>query len=88
MNSLSGDGPPNGAEATFEELVAELESLTAQLAAGDLGIEAAADVYERAEKLHALATERLERVRARVEGLTGPPQADAADSSQSPDSQV
>ena len=64
---MSTDGEP-----TFEELIAELETLTAQLAAGDLGIEAAADVYERAEKLHALATERLERVRARVEGLTGP----------------
>ena len=58
-------------EPTFEELMTELETLTAQLAAGDLGIEAAADVFERAEKLHALATERLERVRARVEGLTG-----------------
>ena len=64
---MSGDVEP-----TFEELMAELETLTAQLAAGDLGIEAAADVYERAEKLHALATERLDRVRARVEGLTGP----------------
>lgn len=59
-------------EPTFEDVMAELELLTAQLAAGDLGIEAAADVYERAEKLHAQATERLERVRARVEGLTRP----------------
>ena len=77
---VSGIGSGDGrAEPTFEELMAELESLTSQLAAGDLGIEAAADVYERAEKLHALASERLERVRARVEGLTGP--AGSADSS-------
>lgn len=75
-------------EPTFEDLMAELESLTAQLAAGDLGIEAAADVYERAEKLHAQATERLQRVRARVEGLTGSPGSPAgpAGSSGTPDS--
>ncbi|HET6874694.1 MAG TPA: exodeoxyribonuclease VII small subunit [Acidimicrobiales bacterium] len=57
---------------TFEELMTELESLTAQLAAGDIGIEAAADLYERAEKLHAQAAERLEQVKARVERLTKP----------------
>jgi exodeoxyribonuclease VII small subunit len=57
---------------TFEELMTELESLTAQLAAGDIGIEAAADLYERAEKLHAQAAERLEQVKARVEKLTRP----------------
>ncbi|HET6964337.1 MAG TPA: exodeoxyribonuclease VII small subunit [Acidimicrobiales bacterium] len=62
----------SSAEPTFEELMAELEGITAKLAAGDLGIEAAADLYERAERLHALATERLKQVRARVEGLAGP----------------
>ena len=61
-----------GGEATFEELMAELEAVTARLAAGDIGIEAAADLYERAERLHALASERLAQVRARVEGLTHP----------------
>ena len=58
--------------ATFEELLAELETITARLAAGDLGIEAAADLYQRAEELHALASARLEQVKARVEGLTRP----------------
>ncbi len=70
---MSGTGPglPSGgpggagAEATFEELLAQLEDITAKLAAGDLGIEAATDLYERAERLHALATERLNQVRAR-----------------------
>ncbi len=62
----------SGPEATFEQLMAELEGITAKLAAGDLGIEAAADLYERAERLHALATERLNQVRARVEGLARP----------------
>ena len=64
----TGSASPGGG-ATFEEIVAELEDTTAKLAAGDLGIEAAADLYERAERLHALATERLNQVRARVEGL-------------------
>jgi exodeoxyribonuclease VII small subunit len=58
---------------TFEELMADLESITEKLAAGDLGIEAAADLFERAEALHALATERLLRVRSRVERLASPP---------------
>jgi exodeoxyribonuclease VII small subunit len=60
-------------DRTFEELMVELESITERMAAGDLGIEAAADLFERAEALHALATERLVQVRARVEGLTSPP---------------
>lgn len=60
-------------EATFEDLMVQLEAVTAQLATGDLGIEAAADLYEKAEKLHAAATARLEQVRQRVERLTGPP---------------
>jgi exodeoxyribonuclease VII small subunit len=63
----AGDG------RTFEELMAELESITEKMAAGDLGIEAAADLFERAEALHALATERLVQVRVRVERLASPP---------------
>jgi exodeoxyribonuclease VII small subunit len=62
-------------ERTFEDLMADLESITERLAAGDLGIEAAADLYERAEQLHALATERLTQVKARVEGLAASPAA-------------
>ncbi|MDQ6840426.1 MAG: exodeoxyribonuclease VII small subunit [Actinomycetota bacterium] len=54
---------------TFEQLMAELETVTEALATGELGIEAAADLYERAERLHALATARLAQVQARVDGL-------------------
>jgi exodeoxyribonuclease VII small subunit len=57
---------------TFEELMTALEAVTERLAAGDLGIEAAADLYAEAEKLHALATQRLAQVQARVERLTDP----------------
>jgi len=61
-----------GAGRTFEDLMTELEAVTERLAAGDLGIEAAADLYEQAERLHALASERLAQVQARVEALTSP----------------
>jgi exodeoxyribonuclease VII small subunit len=54
---------------TFEQLLARLEGVTAQLADGDLGIEAAADLYERARVLHAAAGERLERVSRRIAAL-------------------
>jgi exodeoxyribonuclease VII small subunit len=64
------DIPPG---ATFEDLMAELEEVTERLAAGDLGIEAAADLYERAELLHSQAAERLAQVQARVESLTRHP---------------
>jgi exodeoxyribonuclease VII small subunit len=70
---MSDDGTDADAGRSFEELMAELESVTERLAAGDLGIETAADLYERAEKLHALATERLTQVKARVERLSSPP---------------
>jgi exodeoxyribonuclease VII small subunit len=52
---------------TFEELVATLEELTERMASGQIGIEEAADLYEQAERLHALAAERLARVQARIE---------------------
>jgi exodeoxyribonuclease VII small subunit len=60
---------------TFEQLVDELESMTRRMAAGDIGIEEAAALYERAGELHALAAERLEKVRERIDRLAqpGPP---------------
>ncbi len=66
------DGLPSaGPDATFEQIMAELEAVTDRLARGDLGIEAAADLYERAERLHARATDRLAQVQARVDRLAG-----------------
>jgi exodeoxyribonuclease VII small subunit len=58
---------------SFEELVGELEAVTEQLAGGQIGIEQAADLYERAEHLHRLARARLEAVQARVDRLSPPP---------------
>ena len=64
------DEPAEDLDAlTFEELVDRLEALTAQLADGGIGIERAADLYERAQRLHAAATARLEAVARRIDDL-------------------
>ena len=54
---------------SFEELVDRLEEITAQLADGGIGIERAADLYERAQRLHATAAARLEAVARRIDLL-------------------
>jgi exodeoxyribonuclease VII small subunit len=62
------DGPGSGYEQmTFEQLLTALEKLTDRMSSGEIGIEEAADLYEQAELLHALASERLARVQARIE---------------------
>lgn len=58
-------------EMTFEQLLAALEALTERMAAGDIGIEEAAALYERAGRLHAAATARLAAVEEKVERLRG-----------------
>ena len=63
------DATPDYGAMSYEQLVDALERVTNRLASGDLGIEDAADLYEEAGRLHALATERLEKVRERIEGL-------------------
>jgi exodeoxyribonuclease VII small subunit len=57
-------------ELTFEQLLERLEGITRRMAAGDIGIEAVTDLYEEAGRLHAEASERLERVRRRLEAET------------------
>jgi exodeoxyribonuclease VII small subunit len=57
---------------TFEELVGALERVAARLAGGELGIEAAADLYEQAELLYEAAQQRLSTVEARIERLNKP----------------
>jgi exodeoxyribonuclease VII small subunit len=59
-----GDDP-----RSFEQLVDELERITDQLAGGELGIEAATDLYERAEHVHELASARLAQVQQRIDRL-------------------
>ncbi len=66
-------GAPVEDERSFEELLADLEEITERLAGGELGIEAATDLYERAEHLHELASARLAQVQQRVDRLRAPP---------------
>ena len=65
------DGPDGGALAgrTFEELVAELEQVARSMDAPELGIEEAADLYERAGTLHRAASDRLSKVQSRLDQL-------------------
>ncbi|HEX2064813.1 MAG TPA: exodeoxyribonuclease VII small subunit [Acidimicrobiales bacterium] len=60
---------PDERSMTYEQLVEALEQLTQRLADGDVGIEEAVELYERAGHLHALAAERLARVQERVDRL-------------------
>ena len=62
--------PSDLSRLSFEELVEQLESMTRRMAAGDIGIEAVADLYEQAGRLHAEAADRLEGVRRRLGSLT------------------
>ena len=58
---------------TFEQLVEALEQLTERMADGEIGIEEAVDLYERAGRLEGLARSRLERVQRRIEALAEQP---------------
>lgn len=62
-------------DMTFEELLDALELVTARLANGDIGIEAAVDLYEQAEVLHSAAQERLAAVEARIKRIQERPPA-------------
>ena len=57
-------------DLTYEQIVEQLEAVTAQLAGGDKGIEAATDLYEEAQRLHAAASARLDQVKQRLDALT------------------
>lgn len=65
------DPTPPSEEPSFEDLVADLEAVVRRMGAPEIGIEQAADLYERATKLHDLATARLEAVEARIAQLSG-----------------
>ena len=60
---------PSLQSRTFEELVAELEQVARSMDAPELGIEQAADLYERAGALHRAAAECLAQVQGRLEAL-------------------
>jgi len=73
--TTTGGAPssPDLAGLTFEQLLERLETLTAQLSSGEVGIERAADLYEEAGKVYEAAKARLEAVQARIEALQPAP---------------
>jgi len=54
---------------SYEQLVEALEKLTERMADGEIGIEEAVDLYERAGRLEGMARARLDRVQRRIESL-------------------
>ena len=69
MSASSAGGADDFDQLTFEQLVALLEELIERMASGDIGIEEATTLYERANRVHQLAASRLDQVRDRVERL-------------------
>ena len=69
-NEETSPEPIDESAMTYEQLVEALEEVTRRMADGQIGIEEATDLYERARRLHDLAAQRLERVRERIERLS------------------
>lgn len=69
MSDPAGAGAGDVSSMTYEELVDALEQLTHRMADGDVGIEEAVDLYERAGRLHAQAAERLAGIQERIARL-------------------
>ncbi len=70
MTDPLGDGISTSPESmSYEQLVEALEQLTERMADGEIGIEEAVDLYERAGRLEELARARLERVQQRIKAL-------------------
>ena len=62
---------PKSIEAlTFEEALAELETIVAQLEAGDLTLELSLALFERGQKLASRCNIQLEQATLRIEQLT------------------
>ncbi|MBE2221265.1 MAG: exodeoxyribonuclease VII small subunit [Anaerolineae bacterium] len=55
---------------TFEEALAELEKIVAQLETGDLTLEASLSLFERGQKLAVRCNTQLEQASIRIEQLT------------------
>ena len=64
---MAEDEADNFDKLTYEQLVEALEVLTNRMAAGDIGIEEVADLYERAGRCQAEAAARLEKVKERID---------------------
>lgn len=72
MTDTPTDPPADLDSLSYEELLALLEALTTRMASGSIGIEEAADLYDRAAALHVAASARLARIRERIDRLAPP----------------
>ena len=63
-------------QRSFEQLMAELEDVVRRMSGTEIGIEEAADLYEKARTLHHAAAARLEAVEARIAELSDADEAD------------
>ncbi|MCB8925256.1 MAG: exodeoxyribonuclease VII small subunit [Ardenticatenaceae bacterium] len=55
---------------SFEDALAELEKIVAQLETGDLNLEASLDLFEKGQKLAQQCNVQLETAALRIEQLT------------------
>jgi len=61
----------NAAPATFEEAMAELQQLVAQMEAGELALEASIAAYKRGSELVKYCQSQLDRVEGQIKVLEG-----------------
>ncbi|MBC7413843.1 MAG: exodeoxyribonuclease VII small subunit [Herminiimonas sp.] len=62
---------PDAAPASFEQAMADLEQLVAQMEAGELPLEASVEAYKRGAELVRYCNAQLERVDQQVKLLEG-----------------
>jgi exodeoxyribonuclease VII small subunit len=74
--------PPDISALTFEQALAELETIVSELESGQAPLERSIGIYERGAALKALCEKRLEEARLRVEKIVmqgGQASAEAAE---------
>lgn len=80
--TMSKKSTPDGQPASFEDAMAELEKLVAQMEAGELPLEASVAAYKRGSELVKFCAGQLDKVDSQVKVLEGemlkPFAADAA----------
>lgn len=69
--------PADIAEMSFEDALAELESIVGKLEQGDVGLEESIKVYERGTALKAHCEAKLREAEMKVERITLGPAGDA-----------
>jgi exodeoxyribonuclease VII small subunit len=69
--NMSKKPMPAGQPASFEEAMAELEQLVAQMEAGELPLEASVAAYKRGSELVKFCAGQLDKVESQVKVLEG-----------------